>query len=137
MDVVGHAHTNATVECMFVENSTSGSVLGINYLWIGSVLDIFIGIEVITLCVTQFEFLCAQTPYTLKGLIIGLLFASSLGLPQVLAGATLTTWAHAWSPPITYPTCAFWFYLFIIVVTVVNLVKVWDCGQVVQEEGEE
>ena len=122
MDVVGHAHTNATVECMFVENSTSGSVLGINYLWIGSVLDIFIGIEVITLCVTQFEFLCAQTPYTLKGLIIGLLFASSLGLPQVLAGATLTTWAHAWSPPITYPTCAFWFYLFIIVVTVVNLV---------------
>ena len=78
MDVVGHAHTNATVECMFVENSTSGSVQSINYLWIGSVLGIFIGVEVITLCVTQFEFLCAQTPYTLKGLIIGLMLGLRL-----------------------------------------------------------
>ena len=39
-----------------------------------------------------------------------------------LTGATLTTWAHAWSQSVTYPTCAFWFYLFLIVVTVVALV---------------
>ena len=90
--------------------------------WIGSVLGIFIGIEVITLCVTQFEFLCAQTLHTMIGLIVGLSLASAVGLRSALAGATLTVWTHAWSQPVTYPTCAFWFYLFIIVVTVVGLV---------------
>ena len=121
VDMVGHAHTNATVECMFVVNSTSSSVLSINYLWIGIPLGIVIEIEVVTLLAALFEFLCAQTPYNTKGLIIGLSFASALGLSYALANATVT-WAHAWSQPVTYPTCAFWFYLFIIVVTVVGLV---------------
>ena len=105
-----------------MENSTSDSVLSINYLWIGNVLGIVIAIEGLTLYTAQFEFLCAQTPYTLKGLIIGLSFASALGLSPALADATLTTWAHTWSQPLSYPTCAFWFYLFTIVVTVVGVV---------------
>ena len=121
VDMVGHTHTNAKVECMFVENGTSSSVLSINYLWVGIPLGIVFGIEVVTLYAAFFEFICAQTPYTMKGLIIGLSFASALGLSNALANATLTTWAHAWSQPVTYPTCAFWFYLFIIVVTVVGL----------------
>ena len=121
-DMVGHAHTNATVECMFVENRTSSSVVDVNFLWVGIVLGIAIGIEVVTIFAALFEFLCAQTPHSMKGLIIGLSFASAVGLSQVLANATFTTWTHAWSPPVTYPTCAFWFYLFIIVVTVVGLV---------------
>ena len=104
-----------------MENSTSGSVQSIDYLWIGIALGVVIGIEVITLNATLFEFLCAQTPHTMKGLIVGLSLASA-GLLYALSGATLTTWTHAWSQPVTYPTCAFWFYLFIIVVTVVGLV---------------
>ena len=122
VDMVGHAHTNATVECMFVENRTASSVVDINFLWIGMVLGIVIGIELVTVFTALFEFLCAQSPFTMKGLTIGLSFASAVGLTSVLTGATVTTWVHAWSPPVTYPTCAFWFYLFIIVVTVVGLV---------------
>ena len=122
VDMVGHAHSNATMECMFVVNSTSSSVVDMDYLWVSIVLGIVIGIEVVTLYAALFEFLSAQTPYTMKGLIIGLSFASALGLSSALADATLTMWAHAWSQPVTYPTCAFWFYLFIIVVTVVGLV---------------
>ena len=119
--MVGHAHTNATVECMFVVNSTSSSVVDINFLWVGIPLGIVAGIELITIFISLFEFVCAQTPYTMKGLIIGL-SCSSLGLSTALTGATLTTWAHAWSQPVTYPTCAFWFYLFLILVTIVGLV---------------
>ena len=122
VDMVGHAHTNAAVECMFVVNRTSSSVVDIDYHWVGTVLGIVFGIELVTLYAAFFEFICAQTPYTMKGLIIGLSFAFALGLSHALSGATLTTWVHAWSPPVTYPTCAFWFYLFIIVVTVVGLV---------------
>ena len=119
--MVGHAHTNVTVECMFVENSTSSSVVDIDYLWVGIPLSIVFGIEVVSLYVALFEFLCAQAPSSMKGLIIGLSF-SAVALSSVLTGATVTTWVHAWSQPVTYPTCAFWFYLFIIVVTVVGLV---------------
>ena len=121
LDMVGHAHTNATVECMFVENEMSSMVVGIDYLWISIPLYIVIGIELATLFAALFEFICSQTPCNMKGLIAGLPF-SALGLAYALTGATLTTWTHTWSPPVTYPTCAFWFYLFIIVLTVVGLV---------------
>ena len=122
VDMIGHAHTNATVECMFVENRTASSVVDINVFWIGIPLYIVIGIEAVSLHVALFEFLCAQAPYNMKGLIIGLSFALGLSLALSLTDATLTTWVHAWSQPVSYPTCAFWFYLFIIVVTVVGLV---------------
>ena len=120
VDMVGHAHTNATVECMFVENGTSKVVVDINFLWIGIPLSVVIAIEVMTLYIALFEFLCAQAPYTMKGLIIGLSFSAG-ALSTALTGATVTTWVHAWSQPVSYPTCAFWFYLFIILVTVVGL----------------
>ena len=121
VDMVGHAHTDATVECIFVENRTASSVVDINFLWIGIALGIVIGIELVTVFTALFEFLCAQSPFTMKGLTSGLSFASAVGLTSALTGATFTTWAHAWSQPATYPTCAFWFYLFIILVTVVGL----------------
>ena len=122
VDMVGHAHTNATVECMFVVNRTASSVVDINFLWVGIPLSIVSGIELVFFYAALLEFLCAQAPHTMKGLIIGLSFASVLGLSPALTGVTLTAWTHAWSQPVTYPTCAFWFYLFIIVVTVVGLV---------------
>ena len=107
-----------------MENRTSGSVLGINYLWIGSVLGIFIGIEVITLCVTQFEFfVCTNTIHlertdywTFVCFFSG--FTTSPGWCNTYHLGSCLVSAYN----ITYPTCAFWFYLFIIVVTVVNLV---------------
>ena len=123
VDMVVHSHTNATMhlECMFVKNTTSNSTVDINYLWVSIPLSIIIGIELLTLFVSLFEFICAQTPYDMKGLIIGLGFCA-LALSDALTGATLLTWVHAWLQPPTYPTCAFWFYLFVILVTVVSLV---------------
>ena len=121
VDMAGHAYTNATVDCMFVVNGTSSSVLSINYLWIGIPIGIIGGTQILTLFISLLEFICAQTPYTMKGLVIGLSFASALGLSSTLSSIILTTWAHAWSQPVTQPTCAFWFYLFLILVTVVGL----------------
>ena len=122
VDMVGHAHiTNAAVECMFVENRTASPIIDVSYLWVGIPLGIVIGIELLTIYIPLFEFLCAQTPYNMKGLIIGLA-VSAVALSHVLSGATVTLWVHAWSQPVSYPTCAFWFHLFLILVTVVGLV---------------
>ena len=123
VDMIVHSHTNVTMhlECMFVANVTSNSSVDINYFWVGVPLSIVIGIELPAIVVSLYEFICAQTPYNMKGLIIGLLYSVN-SLVQALTGATLLTWVHAWLWPPTYPTCAFWFYLFIILVTVVCLV---------------
>ena len=120
VDMVVHSHSNVTMhlECMFV---TSNSSVDINYFWVGVPLSIVIGIELPAIVVSLYEFICAQTPYNMKGLIIGLLYSVN-SLVQALTGATLLTWVHAWLQPPTYPTCAFWFYLFVILVTVVCLV---------------
>ena len=123
VDMVGHSHTNATMslECMFVADTTSNFTADINYFWVGIPLSIVIGAGLLILFVSLFEFICAQAPYDMKGLIVGLGFCA-LALSDALTGATLLTWVHAWLRPPTYPTCAFWFYLFVILVTVVGLV---------------
>ena len=124
VDMVGHSHSNATdhLECMFVPNNTYNSAvdINVNYFWVGIPLSIIIGIELLTVFTSLFEFICAQTPYDMKGLIIGLGYCGVV-MSQALT-VTLITWVHAWLHPPTYPTCAFWFYLFVILVTVVNLV---------------
>ena len=104
-----------------MENRASSSVLSINYLWIGIPIGIIAGTQILTLFISLLEFVCAQTPYSMKGLVIGLSFASALGLSSTLSSITFTTWIHAWSQPVTQPTCAFWFYLFLILVTVVGI----------------
>ena len=123
VDMVVHSHTNATMslECMFVADTTSSSTVDINYFWVGIPLSIIVGIELPILVVSLFEFICAQTPYNMKGLIIGLSF-SVISLVQALMGVSLIPWVLAWPQSPTYPTCAFWFYLFVILVTVVGLV---------------
>ena len=65
VDMVGHAHTNATVECMFVVNRTTSSVVDINFLWIGIALGIVIGIELATVFTALFEFLCVSNHHSL------------------------------------------------------------------------
>ena len=83
-----------------------------------------------------FEFLCAQTPHSMKGLIIGLLFASAAGLSQVLTGATLTIWTHAWSSPVANtPNLCFVVLSFHYRGDSGWSSDVWDCSQVLQEEG--
>ena len=127
VDMVVDSHANSTVhlvqECMFAPNNTSNLKLTVDfsYFWVSIPLSIIIGIEELTIFASLFEFICAQTPYDMKGLIIG--FGScGVALSQALTGVTLITWVHAWLHRPTYPTCAFWFYLFVILVTVVSLV---------------
>ena len=124
VDMVVHSHTNATMslECMFVANneSASSSTGEMNYFWVIP-LSIIVGIELFVLYASLFEFVCAQTPYNMKGLIIGLSF-SVIGLVQALTSVSLIPWVRAWPQSPTYPTCAFWFYLCVILVTVVGIV---------------
>lgn len=60
--------------------------------------------------ITIFEFICAQTPHSMKGFIIGLAWATTT-FGQVIGFVIQTSWMDGWKQPITHPSCAFWYYL--------------------------
>ena len=55
VDMIVHAHTKATVVCMFAVNSVSGSVLSITYVWIGVILGVVTEIEFVIIFAALFD----------------------------------------------------------------------------------
>jgi len=74
-------------------------------------------IELFPLYVSLFEFVCMHAD-------TGHLFSALAFAEALTCSILITMWVHAWLQPRapTYPTCAFWFCLFVILVTVVSLV---------------
>ena len=70
-----------------------------------------------------FEFICSQSPHSMKGLLIGMFYAIR-GLYQVLAALLVLPYNY-WSVHM-YPSCGFYFYLMNIVIGLVAvLVYAW------------
>ena len=69
----------------------------------------------------SYEFICCQSPHTMKGLLIGTFFAIK-GFFN-LFGALLTFLPFTkWSPGSSFPTCGFLYYLINVVVGVAGLI---------------
>ena len=64
-----------------------------------------------------FEFICSQSPHSMKGLLIGVLYAIR-GLYQLVANLLVLPFAL---PSIQLISCGFWYYLMNIVIGVVAL----------------
>ena len=64
-----------------------------------------------------FEFICSQSPHSMKGLLIGILYAIR-GLYQLVAALLVLPFAVL---PIQTISCGFWYYLMNIVIGVVAL----------------
>ena len=64
------------------------------------------------------EFVCAQAPYNLRGLLVGLVL-SVLLLTASIRGGIYTTWKAGYQKyrPDS-PSCGVWFYLFTTIATV-------------------
>ena len=71
--------------------------------------------------VGTFEFMCAQSPHAMKGLIIGTFFAIK-GIFQFLGVAVLYAPIFSWSLNISFPSCGFVYYLVNILVALSGLV---------------
>ena len=72
-----------------------------------------------------FEFICSQSPTSMKGLLIGLVYAIK-GLFQLIAALVIVLFYVPWHGKSTFPSCGFYFYLMGLVVGVPSLVVyVW------------
>ena len=121
LDTIGHLHSNNT-HCMFDTNSTSANSGSVNTLpiplyWL-ILSDIIYGIGAAIVLVTTIEFVQAQSPNSMRGVMMGaciLLFFSSTavnyGLELLLRHFSNAT-----------PSCGFYYYLVLSILIMLSLV---------------
>ena len=83
MQLIGHN------ECMFMESDHNASNIGI---LIGIPFNCILGFTAVVLTRSSLEFVCAQTPHNMKGLLIGLLFT----LYVVTGTLVFSAWSKIW-----------------------------------------
>ena len=117
LDTVGHLHSNSTIECMFVDNRSTNTI-PIPFYWL-ILSDLAIGIGTAGLYCSSIEFIMAQAPNRMRGLMMGiavmmLSFGSSIhcGL-QFVFGNIFST---------ATPSCGFYYYLVLSILLILSLV---------------
>ena len=116
LDTIGHLHSNNT-HCMFDTNSGSANTLPIPLYWL-LLSDIMYGIGAAIVIVTIIEFVLAQSPNSMRGVMMGVflilfLFATAGndGLQLLMKQFSNAT-----------PSCGFYYYLVLSILTMLSLV---------------
>ena len=110
--------TKGNTECMFAKSSYNGRNIG---EIIGIPYNFILGFTAIVLPKSAMEFICAQAPYNMKGLLIGLFYATLLFF-IVLGTLLYLAWRNTWFSILGTSTCGIWFYLSTLVLAVVSSV---------------
>ena len=93
VDVIGHVqHQGNDTQCIYIAPSNLSNYYDISFLemhWAVNIpSNMLIGIGSTTVTVTIFEFISAQSPYSMKGLLLGTHFAIT-GMYQFLSSVLL------------------------------------------------
>ena len=121
LDSAGHYMRDAP--CMFA--SSHDITLPINYLAVDIPFHLLIALIIMLYRIALFEFICAQSPYNMKGFLLGLgYFAIYFG--KGIATSIQAGWYYGWNDQhaITTPSCDFWYYLMVTIIAILALVLV-------------
>ena len=126
LDIVRHFIGNLNAPCLFnaqaVFNPPAEIVQTLDispyFLLIQNILT---AVAYILIYGGTFEFICAQSPHSVKGFLIGVFFAIS-GLFQLLGVCGILLPFNFWSIPINFPSCGFGYYLVNIVISVIGVI---------------
>ncbi len=122
-DAAGHllSHHN---ECMFSSSVTSEK-LGISYIWVALPSNILVTLQISIFFISAFEFTCAQAPYSMRGLLIGLVYSLLFSTFPVSYGI-FVAWYEAWKrhPESKPMSCEFWFFLFQVLIAGIGLISI-------------
>lgn len=123
LDVVGHQLTeaaNGTVLCVLTANETSPS-LDIDYRWL-AIPGIIRGFSILFLLIPMFEFVCAQSPYSMKGLLLGIIYGT-FGLMTILGTLVLYPFTVVFrTGRDARPSCGFWYFLVAGIIVLIAIV---------------
>ena len=130
-DLIGHINfkqrTNDASLCMFHYDLQSSPTLEMHWTVVLAP-SILLGVGPLIVKTTALEFISAQSPHFMKGLMVGLLFAI-VGLFQLISAAALIPFSveNIWSsvamkhnPPITH--CGFGYFIFTFLVALIGII---------------
>ena len=96
-------------------------VLNISYLWVYVPSTLLNGVLYAVLYTTLSEFIVAQSPYSMKGLLFGSIW-SLLVISFAIGAALNLAWSYGWKSPFSFPSCGTYYYLFVTLLSVAGLV---------------
>ena len=109
---------NSTLQCIFSEeNGTLSSSFDTKWMVLPNILN---AISIVTLGIGGIEFICAQTPYSMKGFMVGTVYGSMVIISFIGYGITVPFTSHTitWSTGVI--SCGFWYLLLVIIVLIFN-----------------
>ena len=116
IDSIGHFKSSNNKNCfMFYSPALSIST------WYLTIPNVFNALSAMLFFIAVIEFMCAQSPHAMKGLIIGTFFAIQ-GTFQFLGTTVLYIPFSSWSLDTSFPSCGFVYYLINILVALGGLV---------------
>ncbi len=123
IDAMGHSHSgmyNAST-CAFYHQNSSNAAIKISYTSLIPVI-VVVSIGEMLVSISAFEFICAQSPYDMRGLILGLYFMiNSLYMGAICM--ILTAFALGFKDYAgTSLSCGTWYIISIIALGIVGLV---------------
>ena len=127
LDTVGHLDTSHSTECfltnkygIFFMNGSELEPLDINFMFL-FVPNFFYSCGFMIFHVAIFEFICSQSPHSMKGLLIGVFYATR-GIFQLLGAMLFMFPFLGWRISSSFPSCGFIYYLININVALIGIV---------------
>ena len=123
-DTVGHAYSSEAVPCIFLETNDSTAHLPIHYLGVAIPQNLLLAVVRIIYMVAVLEFIISQTPYSMKGTLIGVWYVLQ-NCSYILENLLTTAWYYGWlKKPVSdgAPSCGTWYYATRTVMAIVGLV---------------
>ena len=118
------AHSQESAQCIFYTDYAMNRTTTHGNLHVWMYIPAFLNaIALILVLVGIFEFICAQSPYAMKGLLIGVFYCSNgifLALGELIELAFILAY-HSRDKFQTFPTCSFWYYLLSIIIAVAGI----------------
>lgn len=121
LEVVGTSQADSDVPCMFRADNASASSLPISYFAAEFPTGALHAVQWLGFNIAAFEFICAQSPYNMKGLLTGLAFVVIL-LAQFLGNIVYDVWSHAWKEKDSAISCGTWYYAFTSLIGLAGLI---------------
>ena len=129
-DIVGHLDTSHSTQCfltptltyygMFSMNNSNYESLNMNVMFL-SVPNFFYSFGFLIFHIAIFEFICSQSPHSMKGLLIGVFYAIR-GVFQLLGALLFMFPFLGWKLSSSFPSCGFAYYLINIIVGLIGIV---------------
>ena len=117
LEVIGHYQYEYTTQqnttlCMFTAKDSLPLAMSLNvsYYWL-AIPNVFYGMAVVLLFIAALEFVCAQSPYSMKGLLTGFGYFM-LGVSGIVAALVFLPFDFTkqdWSGTSVF-SCGFWFF---------------------------